>query len=117
MLHRRALLTSTMGGAILAGFGQVERLVLALAPATKEEVPWLAEIQTPPAKLPADAPRLEPLCRRQDGKAITTREDWGTRRAELLDQWSEFLGPMPAERKEAPKLEVIEEDRPEGQRR
>lgn len=114
MLHRRALLTSATGGAILTGLGQAERLVLALAPANKEEVPWLAEIQTPPAKLPLDAPRLKPLCRRPDGKAITTREDWLPRKADLLAQWSELLGPMPAERKEAPKLEVIEEDRPEG---
>ena len=37
-----------------------------------------------------------------------------TRRDELRRWWLDFLGPMPAERKVAPKLTVLEEDRPEG---
>jgi len=114
MLQRRALLTSAMGGVALAAFGETERLTAALAPAAKGEVPWLAEIQTPPAKLPAEAPMLAPLCREQDGTPIRRKADWLRRRPELLAKWNEFLGPMPAERREVPKLEVVEEDRLEG---
>jgi len=34
------------------------------------EVPWLAEVQTPPAKLPADAPKLAPLLADEAGRRI-----------------------------------------------
>jgi hypothetical protein len=114
MLQRRSLLTLAIGGVSLAAMGQTQRLASAVDSAAKKEVPWLAEIQTPPAKLPADAPALTPLCKKQDGTAITRKQDWLDRRRELLARWQEFLGPMPAERKAAPKWEVIEEDRPEG---
>lgn len=114
LLNRRGLLTSAMGGAALAALGQAERLASGVDPATERDVAWLAEIQTSPAKLPAEAPTLPPLCRIEDGTPITRKEDWLRRRPELLARWKEFLGPMPAERKKVPKLEVIEEDRPES---
>lgn len=114
MFHRRGLLTSALGGVALAAFGQKERMALARDLVERGEVPWLEEIQTPLAKLPADAPMLTPLCREDDGTLITRKEDWLRRRPELLARWKEILGPMPGERKEVPELEVIEEDRPEG---
>jgi hypothetical protein len=114
MLHRRGLLTSAIGGLVLSALGQTERWATAIDRADKREVTWLAEIQTPPAKLPADEPALSSLCRAQDGTLITRKEDWLRRRPELLARWKEFLGPMPAEREESLKWEVIEEDRPEG---
>jgi dienelactone hydrolase len=75
------------------------------------DVPWLAEIQQPPAALPDDAPRLSELLVDRDGRRIATLAAWQARREELRQAWLEFLGPMPTERKGAPKLEVMEEDR------
>ena len=78
------------------------------------DVSWLAEIQQPPAKLPADAPQLGDLLIDASGKRIATVEGWKTRREELRRWWLDFLGPLPAERKGAPKLTVVEEDQTEG---
>ena len=82
--------------------------------AETKDVAWLAEIQRPPEKVPRDAPKLADLLVDAAGQRITTHQAWQSRRKELRDWWLEFLGPMPAERGEAPKLDVIEEDRPEG---
>ena len=79
-----------------------------------KDVPWLKEIQTPPAKLPADAPQLSDLLIDGSGKKIDSLDAWKSRREELRKWWLEFLGPLPAERKAAPKLKVLDEDRPEG---
>jgi dienelactone hydrolase len=76
-------------------------------------VSWLREIQAPPAKLPADAPKLSDLLV-DGGKKIDSLDGWKSRREELRKWWLEFLGPMPAERKGAPKLKVLGEDWPEG---
>jgi dienelactone hydrolase len=84
------------------------------------DVSWLAEIQTPPAKLPADAPKLGDLLVDRAGEPIATREAWEVHRKSLRQKWLEFLGPMPAKREDAagsvrvPKLEVLAEDRPDG---
>ena len=79
-----------------------------------KDVPWLREIQTPPAKLPANAPKLSNLLVDDQGAEIKTLEGWKKRRQELREWWLEFLGPMPAQRKAAPQLEVVEEDRIDG---
>lgn len=79
-----------------------------------KNVSWLKEIQAPPAKLPVDAPKLSDLLTDASGKNIDSLDGWKSRRDELRKWWLEFLGPMPAERKAAPKLKVLEEDRPEG---
>ena len=79
-----------------------------------KNVRWLKEIQTSPAKLPAEAPKLRDLLTDGSGMRIDSLDGWKGCREELRQWWLEFLGPMPAGRKEAPKLEVLEEDRPEG---
>ncbi len=80
----------------------------------KPDVAWLAEIQTPPEKVQASAPKLSDLLVDPEGRRITTREAWEGRSKELRQWWLDFLGPPPAARDKVPKLEVIEEDRPEG---
>jgi len=77
------------------------------------EVPWLAEVQRPPSELPQDAPRLSPLLVDAAGRPIGTLPEWERRRAEIRKTWTEFLGTLKAERPQ-PRLEVLEEDRPEG---
>jgi dienelactone hydrolase len=79
-----------------------------------QDVRWLDEIQRPLAKLPEDAPQLSELLVDAGGKTIATLDQWQSRRRELRQWWLDFLGPLPAERKAPPKLEVIAEDKPEG---
>ncbi|MFW6163962.1 MAG: dienelactone hydrolase family protein [Planctomycetota bacterium] len=79
----------------------------------RSDVPWLAEVQTPPKTVPDKAPELPPLLVDDEGRAIATLAGWKRRRAELRRRWSEFLGTLRCERPE-PKLEVVEEDRPRG---
>lgn len=53
------------------------------------DVPWLTEVQTPPAVVPETA--LRPLL-----PGPMTREAWLAARPPLVAAWQEFLGPMPA---------------------
>jgi dienelactone hydrolase family protein len=106
-LSRRELLAGSVGAcAILAsravGFDQAR------------DVPWLAEIQKPPEKLPEDAPKLSSLLIDAAGQQITSLDAWKGRREELRRWWLEFLGPAPAKRGAPPKLEVLAEDKPDG---
>jgi len=55
------------------------------------ELPWLSEVQTPPSSVPADAPALPPLLIDARGRAITTRDAWLTRRAEVREWWLQYL--------------------------
>jgi dienelactone hydrolase len=82
--------------------------------AEQRDVAWLEETQRPPATLPADAPKPNDLLQADDGRRIADVAAWKSRREELRKWWLNFLGPMPAERQTAPKLTVVEEDRPEG---
>jgi len=76
------------------------------------EVPWLAEIQQPPAaKLPDDAPKLVPLLIDAAGQPITTREAWQPKRDALKTEWSRLLGSLGLDGSQTPKLTVIREDR------
>jgi dienelactone hydrolase len=49
-----------------------------------------------------------------DGSRISTNEAWIAHREKIRRWWLKFLGPAPANRDRAPKLEIVEEDRPEG---
>jgi len=83
-------------------------------PGAKQDVPWLADIQRPPKKLPASAPRLSPLLVDDQGRPIATLAAWKKRREQLRRFWLDFLVPLEVDRTKPPTLQVIEEDRPEG---
>ncbi|MBC7852158.1 MAG: acetylxylan esterase [Pirellulaceae bacterium] len=108
-MDRRTFLASSSASLLASGFCRAKS-----DDGKTRHVPWLKEIQTPPSKLPADAPKLSDLLTDGSGKKIDSLDGWKSRREELRKWWLEFLGPMPAERKAAPKLEVLKEDRPEG---
>ena len=109
MTRRRVLQLAAIGATatvLQAGHG--------IAGEAIRDVSWLAEIQRQPETLPEGAPKLGELLRDSRGHVIASREAWERRREELAKWWLEFLGPLPAERKSPPKLEVIAEDKPEG---
>ena len=76
------------------------------------EVDWLADVQRPPTRFELPDPPLTPLLVSADGSPITTREAWLVRRAQILKDWLDFLGPMP--KRPPVKLEVLKEDRDTG---
>jgi hypothetical protein len=76
------------------------------------DVAWLADVQRPPSKLPADAPRLAALLADFEGRPIKTRRDWERKRASLIQWWLEFLGPLKRPREVRPT--VVGEERAEG---
>ncbi|MCY3020569.1 MAG: acetylxylan esterase [Planctomycetota bacterium] len=92
--------------------------------AAPAEVPWLAEVQREPDKKPKQTVELSPLLVDDAGQPITTREAWQEKRRGIRRAWLEFLGELKVQPRVAPKgasalfgvprLEVIEEDRPEG---
>lgn len=103
---RRQLLQSSLAAAAFGtGISASTRAAEPKHPA------WLADVQRAPQVLPPDTPKLASVLRDAAGQPITTREAWEKRRAEIRRDWLDFLGPPPAERKAAPKLEVIESDR------
>jgi dienelactone hydrolase len=81
---------------------------------TNRDVPWLSEVQRPPASLPSDAPRLSPLLVDSEGEKIFTLESWQRHRATIRGRWQSFLGKIKVDRPGPPAVEVVEEDRPDG---
>ena len=77
-------------------------------------VPWLAEVQTPPDRLPDDAPQLRPLLVDERGRRITSLRGWQARRERIRRWWLDFLKPLATERGRVPQLEVLDEDRHDG---
>lgn len=72
-------------------------VVMVTGAALAVEVPWLAEVQQAPAIRPEfDVGTVAPLLVDSQGRAITTADGWQQRRAEILEAWQTFLGPMPA---------------------
>lgn len=107
-----------LAASLAAGLGSAEALGQRLP--TTEEVPWLAEVQRPPAQLPADAPQLRPLLVDPGKNRIRTRAHWEKQRAYLHRHWLEMIGEVKTREALAPKarrpptFEIRESDRDEG---
>lgn len=71
------------------------------------------EYQTPPPNLRDQLGSYRSPLKFSDGRVVVTPEQWQERRAELLSDWQQLLGPWPALITE-PKVEVIEERRREN---
>jgi dienelactone hydrolase len=74
---------------------------------------WLDSAQQPPGDVPPRASKPAPLLFDAEHMPITTVAAWKARREVLIGHWREFLGTIPGPRA-GDRLEVIEEDRPEG---
>lgn len=70
--------------------------LLALLAFPETDVTWLSEVTVvPPGAAKLEALPLAPLLKRDDGRLVTTATEWPARRAEILNAWTDFLGPMP----------------------
>ncbi|MDQ3331943.1 MAG: dienelactone hydrolase family protein, partial [Planctomycetota bacterium] len=78
--------------------------VLASMNVSAGEVPWLAEVTSPPADVPSPDP---PLSR---SPASTDLESWQDHRLQLREQWLAVLGPLP-QPPESMELATISEER------
>jgi len=107
-LSRRECLVSLLAA------GSFPSLVEAMGREANRDVPWLADVQKPPERLPDDAPRLRPLLVDDAGQAITTLEGWQRKREQIRGWWLDFLGPVQVDRKGPPPFDVLVEDRPDG---
>jgi dienelactone hydrolase len=116
MTERRAQFTPinrrTMLGS-LAAAAYVPRILRGAESPERPDIPWLAEVQTPPRDLPADASRLKPLLVDDAGQLIRTVQAWESRREQIRRKWLDFLHVMPCPAT-TPALTVLEEDRLEG---
>ena len=68
---------------------------VASAQTTGRTVPWLADIQQAPARVPDDTPQLPSLIETDNPP---TRDGWQARRAQIQREWLEFLHPWTKER-------------------
>ncbi|MFO0901994.1 MAG: dienelactone hydrolase family protein [Pirellulales bacterium] len=72
--------------------------------APRRNVPWLAEVQQPPAPPIAANPRVTPLLLDAAGQPIATADAWQTRRRQLLERWAKILGLEHVPRPSRPKV-------------
>jgi dienelactone hydrolase len=76
---------------------------------TVQRPEWLAEVQQPPAELPASATTPAPLLFDAEHRPITTADAWRARRDVLVEHWRAFLGSIEGPRAVG-KVAVLEED-------
>jgi dienelactone hydrolase len=76
-------------------------------PGKTETIVDLAPYFAPPAGLQLDADRYESPLVFDDGRPVTTPDEWQQRRQELLRFWHQALGPWPP-LLERPRIEVLE---------
>ncbi|HEX6984851.1 MAG TPA: hypothetical protein VF170_05715, partial [Planctomycetaceae bacterium] len=89
-------------------------LLLALAAsstAVAADVPWLAEVTTPPAEVPQPERPLTPLLAGPNGRPLATPAAWEAKRKELREAWLDFLGPLPQPPAAGLVLETVSEER------
>lgn len=68
--------------------------------------PVSQNLQTPPAVIQGNYPKLSPLLETDLGKSISTKREWEKRRAEYKTEWLKFLGDLPAKKAEL-KTEIL----------
>ncbi len=79
--------------------------------ATSRDVPWLSDVLEPPAAVAAQPRTLAPILVDQNGRTITTLDEWRPRRAALEQTWRDMLGTLEVQRGRPPRVEVISEER------
>jgi len=110
-IHRRDCLRSLAAAGLAGCFCARGTRLPAGEQAARHEVPWLDEVQRPPASLPPDAPKLSPLLVDEQGRAIDSVDAWQNRREELRKWWLGFLKPIKIKRETPPALEILAEER------
>lgn len=113
LLTRRRFVATSLG-VCAAGARFIRGATRAAGAPADRDVPWLAEVQTPPKTLPPDAPKLRPVLADAQGRPIESLAAWQNRREEIRREWLDFLGTVKVDRKAPPPLKVLAEDRIEG---
>ncbi len=106
-LHRRKCLALLgVGAAWSSGTGQTRA-------ASLRGVPWLPEVQRPPALVPPLPRPLRPLTLTPGSQGLLTRQAWQQLRPRIQRRWQELLGrlecPVPK-----PHFRVLQEDKVQG---
>lgn len=100
--------------AMICGTGTVPRVDgQGLTATSARDVEWLTDVTTAPSSPVLEQPgTLRPVLTTRDGNEVGTATEWRTLRTEILDDWTEFLGTMPA----APKsgFQVLKETEEAG---
>ncbi|MFP6693963.1 MAG: hypothetical protein VB875_13150, partial [Pirellulales bacterium] len=107
LTRRRFMASVTAGGLVLP-------VSAGGAAADEMGVAWLREIQTPPARLPKDAPRLNPVLNGADIRCLPSVAKWEKCRQQLRQWWLKFLGYGHLRPPEKLKIETLAEDRRDG---
>jgi dienelactone hydrolase len=103
-LLRRQFLAATLASTMAVARGRAQEF------GPPREVPWLADIQRPPARLPAGAPQLASVLVDVQGNRVTTVAGWERRREEIRLGWEQFLGTWEYPRR-PPEYEIINSDK------
>ncbi len=107
-LTRREFIASVTAGGLVLPVSARETAADAMG------VAWLREIQTPPARLPKDAPRLNSLFNGADMRSLPSVARWEKYRAQLRQWWLKFLGYGHLRPPGTLKIETLAEDRRDG---
>lgn len=103
-LTRRQFEILSLSSAFAPVIAQAQR------PPATQEVPWLGEIQTPPAQLPPDAPQLRSLLADAQGSRLASLAQWQMQRLQYRQAWLNLLGAWSSPRR-PPEFQIIEVDR------
>ena len=87
--------------------------LLAVAPQSDDAWSRIAPLFEPPAELRGDLGAYRPVLAFKDGRPVRTAEEWRQRRAEILQEWTELLGPWPP-LLENPAVDIEYEEKLEG---
>jgi dienelactone hydrolase len=112
--NRRQFLAASLAACSLPALPTLLQATGSEVTPSNKDVPWLEEIQRRPAKLPENAPTLQPLLVDSQGKPITTLDGWNKQRDVIRQWWLDFLRPLKVDRKQPPALKVLSEDRTDG---
>ncbi len=104
----RRMMFALLGAGVWACRGQA-----AFAAARQRGVPWLAEVQRPPVRVPPLPRPLRPLAFTPGSQGLLTRQAWLRLRPRIQRRWQELLGqldcPVPK-----PRFRVLQEDKLQG---
>jgi len=112
--YLKSLLTSMVAGFALGLLWVLPTKLCAAANRTEDTTVRIAPFFRPPAEFAGQSGKYRSPLLFNDGSRVASAAEWPRRRAEILHEWSELMGPWPAII-HRPKLEVLRDEKREGQ--